>query len=97
MFNKKFLLNYINILLIQKLEKFFSGIKQMDKLPEIAIVVGQKHELNAIRECLKKNITLITILDTNCDPTITDFIIPANDDSLASISLILNTLNEYIY
>jgi small subunit ribosomal protein S2 len=80
-----------------KLEKFFSGIKQMDKLPEIAIVVGQKHELNAIRECLKKNITLITILDTNCDPTITDFIIPANDDSLASISLILNTLNEYIY
>jgi small subunit ribosomal protein S2 len=80
-----------------KLEKFFSGIRKMNKLPEIAIVVGQKIELNAIRECLKKNITLITILDTNCDPTITDFIIPANDDSLASISLILNTLNQFIY
>lgn len=69
----------------------------MTKLPEIVIVVGQNHEINAIRECLKLNITLITILDTNCDPTLTDFIIPANDDSLASVSLILNTLNEYIH
>lgn len=68
----------------------------MTKLPDIAIVVGQNHELNAIKECLKKKITLITILDTNCDPTITDFIIPANDDSLSSISLILKTLSEHI-
>lgn len=69
----------------------------MNKLPEIVIIVGQNHEINAIRECLKLNITIITILDTNCDPTLTDFLIPANDDSLASVSLILNTLNEYIY
>ncbi len=69
----------------------------MTKLPEIVIIVGQNHEINAIRECLKLNITIITILDTNCDPTLTDFLIPANDDSLASVSLILNTLNEYIY
>jgi small subunit ribosomal protein S2 len=69
----------------------------MTKLPDIVIIIGQKQELNAIKECIKLNITLITILDTNCDPTLTDFIIPANDDSLSSISLILNTLNEHIY
>jgi small subunit ribosomal protein S2 len=80
-----------------KLEKYFSGIKKMTKLPDIVIIIGQKQELNAIKECIKLNITLITILDTNCDPTLTDFIIPANDDSLSSISLILNTLNEHIY
>lgn len=80
-----------------KLEKYFSGIKKMTKLPDIVIIIGQKQELTAIKECTKLNITLITILDTNCDPTLTDFIIPANDDSLSSISLILNTLNEHIY
>jgi len=69
----------------------------MTKLPDIVIIIGQKQELTAIKECTKLNITLITILDTNCDPTLTDFIIPANDDSLSSISLILNTLNEHIY
>jgi len=68
----------------------------MNKLPDIVIIVGQKQELNAIKECLKLNITLITILDTNCDPTLTNFIIPANDDSLSSVSLILNALNEHI-
>lgn len=79
-----------------KLEKYFSGIRKMNKLPDIVIIVGQKQELNAIKECLKLNITLITILDTNCDPTLTNFIIPANDDSLSSVSLILNALNEHI-
>ncbi|EPS73482.1 hypothetical protein M569_01263, partial [Genlisea aurea] len=79
-----------------KLEKYFSGIKKMNKLPDIAIIIGQKKEINAIKECLKLNITLITLMDTNCDPTLTDFIIPANDDSLSSISLILDALNEHI-
>jgi small subunit ribosomal protein S2 len=68
----------------------------MRKLPDIAIVVGQNSEMNAIKECLKAKITLISILDTNCDPKLTDFIIPANDDSVASVSLILNTLANHI-
>lgn len=69
----------------------------MKKLPDIAILIGQNSEMNAVKECLKKKITLITILDTNCDPDLTDFKVPANDDSIASISLILNNFTENIY
>lgn len=68
----------------------------MSNIPDIVILVGQTKELNAVKECLKLGITVITILDTNCDPTLTDFLIPANDDSISSVSLILNALSESI-
>lgn len=79
-----------------KLEKYLSGIQNMNKIPDIVILVGQNRELNAVKECIKSKITLITILDTNCDPTLTDFLIPANDDSVSSVSLILNSFTEAI-
>lgn len=69
----------------------------MKKLPDIAIVIGQNSEINAVKECIKTKVTLITLLDTNCDPTLTDFIVPANDDSIASVSLILNNFTENIF
>lgn len=68
----------------------------MNKLPDIVILVGQIKDLNAVKECIKLKITLISILDTNCNPNLTDFIIPANDDSVASVSLILNELCKSI-
>lgn len=79
-----------------RLEKYFSGIKDMNKVPDIVILVGQDRELKAARECLKLGITLISILDTNCDPTLTDFVIPANDDSFRSVSIILKALVDSI-
>ena len=45
----------------------------MNTVPNIVILVGQTSEMNAVKECLKLRIILITILDTNCDPTLTDF------------------------
>lgn len=66
----------------------------MKSIPDIVILVGQSSELNAVKECLKLNVTLITILDTNCDPTLTDLLVPANDDSVASVSLILNEFTK---
>lgn len=68
----------------------------MNNVPDIVILVGQTKESNAVKECLKLGVTIITILDTNCDPTLTDFLIPANDDSISSVSLILDTLSESI-
>ena len=68
----------------------------MKSVPDIVILVGQNRELNAVKECIKLNISLITILDTNCDPTLTDFLVPANDDSVASVSLILNEFSKSI-
>ncbi len=71
-----------------------SGVKDMSSLPDIVILVGQLRELNAVKECVKLGIPLITILDTNCDPTLTDLLVPANDDSVASVSLILNEFSK---
>lgn len=68
----------------------------MSKVPDVVILVGQGRELKAARECLKLGIPLISILDTNCDPTLTDFVIPANDDSFRSVSIILDTLSDAI-
>jgi small subunit ribosomal protein S2 len=56
----------------------------------IAIVVGQKEEINAVRECQKLGIKMFNVVDTNCNPTFADHIIPANDDSRNSIKYILN-------
>lgn len=79
-----------------KLEKYLSGIRNMTRVPDIVVLVGQNREINAVKECLKLGVTIITILDTNCDPTLTDFLIPANDDSISSVSLILNALSDSI-
>jgi small subunit ribosomal protein S2 len=79
-----------------KLEKFFGGVKTMTKLPDIVILVGQPREINAIKECNKLGVRTITILDTNCDPALADLFIPANDDSIRSVELILGELTEAI-
>lgn len=62
----------------------------MNTLPDIVIIVGQMKEIIAVKECMKLGIPLIIILDTNCDPSLTDFFVPANDDSISSVSFILS-------
>nr|AST09060.1 ribosomal protein S2 [Eutreptiella pomquetensis] len=79
-----------------KLEKYFGGVKEMGSLPDVVILVGQPRELIAVKECIKLGIKTITITDTNCDPTLTDFAIPGNDDSIRSVELILNELTDSI-
>jgi ribosomal protein S2 len=80
----------------QRLEKYFGGIANMTKMTKsqisknVAIVVGQKEEMNAVRECQKLGIKLFNIVDTNCNPSFADHIIPANDDSRNSIKYVLN-------
>lgn len=79
----------------QRLEKYFGGIANMTKYTKnqitknVAIIIGQKEEINAVRECQKLGIKMFTIVDTNCNPTLSDHIIPANDDSRNSIKYIL--------
>lgn len=81
---------------LQKLRKHLNGIKLMNREPDIAIIVDQKREMTAIRECQKLNIPIVSILDTNCDPDLVDIPIPGNDDAVRSIKLILNALTESI-
>lgn len=79
-----------------KLEKFFGGLKNMKSIPDIVVLVGQPKELNAVKECNKLGVRTITLLDTNCDPSLADLVIPANDDSIRSVELILNELKEAV-
>ena len=81
---------------LEKLRKSLNGVKNMERLPDIAIVVDQKRELTAIRECRKLGIPVISILDTNCDPDLVDIPIPGNDDAVRSIKLILKSLTDSI-
>nr|UEN67761.1 ribosomal protein S2 [Ulva prolifera]WFS79713.1 ribosomal protein S2 [Ulva prolifera]WFS79790.1 ribosomal protein S2 [Ulva prolifera]WFS79867.1 ribosomal protein S2 [Ulva prolifera] len=73
----------------EKLNKYLGGMKNMEILPDIVIIIGQHEEINALKECNKLGIRSISILDTDCDPSISDLIVPANDDSMPSIKLLL--------
>ena len=80
----------------EKLRQNLDGIKEMTQIPDIAIVVDPKREQTAILECRKLNIPIISILDTNCNPNLVDIPIPANDDAVKSIKLILSKLSDGI-
>jgi small subunit ribosomal protein S2 len=82
---------------MSKLQKYLGGIKSMRRVPDIVVIVDQKREHNAIAECQKLGIPVVSILDTNCDPLIVDVPIPANDDAIRSIKLIVGKLADAIY
>ena len=81
---------------LDKLRKNLDGIKGMKNLPDVVIIIDQKQEMTAIRECRKLEIPVVSILDTNCDPDLIDIPIPGNDDALGSIKLILRLLTNSI-
>ena len=81
---------------LKKLRQHLDGIKTMGNLPDVAIIIDQKREMTAIRECTKLGIPIVSILDTNCDPDLVDIPIPGNDDAVRSIKLILKSLTDSI-
>lgn len=80
-----------------KLQKYLGGIKTMRRLPDIAVIVDLRREYNAIKECQKLGIPIVSMLDTNCDPDAVDIPIPANDDAIRSIKLIIGKLADAIH
>ena len=80
----------------EKLQQNLGGLTEMTQVPDIAIVVDPKRESTAIAECRKLGITIISILDTNSDPNMVDIPIPANDDAVRSIKLIISTLSDAV-
>lgn len=80
-----------------KLQKYLGGIKTMRKVPDVVVIVDQRREYNAVEECQKLGIQIVSMLDTNCDPDLVDIPIPANDDAIRSIKLIVGRLADAIY
>ena len=77
---------------LNKLRKNLGGIVEMKKLPGALFVIDPKTERIAIREAKKENIPVVSVVDSNCDPEMVDFIIPGNDDALKSIELFSQTI-----
>lgn len=76
--------------------KKFGGIRDMSHFPAVVLVVDVRREMNAIAEARKLGIPVVGIVDTNGNPDLLDYAIPANDDGLKSIRLVLSKLSESI-
>ena len=79
-----------------KLNKILCGIRNMEKLPQAMFIVDPSKEEIAIREARKLNIPVFGIVDTNCDPDMVDYVIPANDDAIRAVKLIIGVMNNAI-
>ncbi len=79
-----------------KLEKIFSGIKEMNRLPGLMFVVDTKAEKIAVSEATRLGIPVIGIVDTNCDPDEITFPIPGNDDAIRSIRLFARWIGDTV-
>jgi small subunit ribosomal protein S2 len=78
----------------QKLEKSLAGIRKMQRVPGLLIVIDPNREHLAVEEAKKLGIPIVSITDTNCDPDGIDYMVPANDDALKSIRLFVNQAAE---
>ena len=79
---------------MHKLQESLGGIKNMDKLPQLAFIIDPNREEIAARECRKLGIPIIAVTDTNCDPDTVDYIIPGNDDAIRAIKLFVTAFGE---
>ena len=81
---------------LERLKKFFGGIMEMRRLPDVLFVVDITEEVIAVAEALKLGIPVVAMVDTNCDPGLVQYPIPSNDDSIRSIELITKHISEAI-
>ena len=79
-----------------KLEKTLGGIKEMTELPGVLFVVDPKKEHIAVKEARSLHIPIVGIVDTNCDPEDVDYVIPANDDAIRSVKLIVSAMADAV-
>lgn len=81
---------------IERINTLMGGIKELNKLPEAIFVVDLIKDLLSIKEAKKRNIKIIGLADTNTDPTLVDYPIPANDDAISAITLFANIVSDHI-
>jgi small subunit ribosomal protein S2 len=79
-----------------KLKKVLEGVESMNRLPGAMFIVDIKKEFIAIKEAQRLNIPVFAMVDTNCDPDLVDYLIPANDDAVKTIELIVKTMADAV-
>jgi small subunit ribosomal protein S2 len=81
---------------LTKLEYNLGGVRDMDRLPDAVFVTDLKTEEIAVREAVRLRIPIIGLVDTNCDPTQIDYVIPGNDDAIRSCQLVIGTIGAAV-
>ena len=81
---------------LEKLQKNLGGVRDMTSLPQAIFVVDSKREEIAIREANRLHIPVVSLLDTNSDPDVVDYGIPANDDAIRSVSLMCELMADAV-
>ena len=81
---------------IDKLEARFGGIRKMHKLPDLIFIVDVRREETAVKEANTLNIPILALVDTNCDPSLIDHVIPSNDDAIRAIKLMVGTMADAV-
>ncbi len=80
----------------ERMDRIYSGIKTMDRYPEAVVLVDCHYEKGALEEAKAAGIPVVSMVDTNSDPDMVDYVIPANDDAIKSITLIMGVLSAAI-
>ena len=81
---------------MKRIRRNLEGVRDLHGLPGALIVVDPRREDNAMREAKRMNVPVLCVLDTDCDPTLADIVIPANDDAMSSVQLVLSRLADAI-
>ena len=81
---------------IGRLKTKFEGVRNMSKLPDVVVIFGIDRDITCAREAKKKGIKIVALVDTNVNPDIVDYPIPANDDAISAVSYIINRISETI-
>jgi len=81
---------------INRLQNRLSGIRNMKRLPDMLFIVDLEREATAAHEANIKGIPVVAMVDTNCDPTLVDYVIPANDDAIRAIKLIVSQIADAV-
>ena len=79
---------------IERLNRYFGGIKQLDRLPGAVFVIDTMKEAIAVAECDRLGVPIVSLVDTNCDPDPIAYPIPSNDDAIRTIKLILGKIAD---
>jgi small subunit ribosomal protein S2 len=81
---------------VEKLQARLGGIRDMKGLPSLLFVVDTRREHTAVREANTLSIPVIALVDTNCDPDLVDYVIPANDDAIRAIKLLTSAVADAV-
>lgn len=79
---------------IERMNRYFGGIKHMERLPAAVFIIDTVKEGIAVAECVRLNIPIVSLVDTNCDPDPIGYPIPSNDDAIRAIKLILGKMAD---